>query len=582
VGYTNAPFYKPHGDYDYVYVLDQHGWFDRYAHLQSIDDSVQPGKRVKAGEKIGILGKEGSSGGWAHLHFDIKARQPSGKWGIQDAYAFLWEAYVREQNPDVIAVARPHHLAEVGDKVVLDGSRSWSSSGQTIDYEWSFTDGSTGNGARVERLYQKAGAYSEVLKVTDSRGRVGYDMATVQVLSKEQTNNFPPTIHAAYAPTFGIRAGDEVTFKVRTFRTTAGGETWDFGDGSPRVEVQSDGNAKPLGKDGYAVTQHRYVTAGEYIARVERTNERGETAVARLAVEVGELDKHVVVLRRGPLEAVIVDNAAVDDAVLRGHRGGYHGLASLKHTHQQRNIFVPAYAGLNFEHIHDGTTQPREILFEPRFASMELRSIDDHTAELHQPPTPHWGLESWMQYQLLDNGIIEMRFACVPRRVTWKNNYLGLFWANYIDQPESLDIHFLAVPEANWVRGVTPSHGVLATHRAANDDREFVHDADFPLSLVFNFSKCRYAEPWYFGACRGMAFVQLFRGKDEIRLSQSPSGGGCGNPAWDFQHFISNPQVGHRYELVMRALYTPLPDGKSVDESRQEIARKSRTAAFAE
>ena len=285
-GYTNAPFYKPHGDYDYVYVLDEHGWFYRYAHLQSIDDSVQPGKKIKAGEKIGVLGKEGSSGGWAHLHFDIKALQPSGKWGIQDAYAFLWEAYVHEHNPDIIAVARPHHLAEVGDKVVLDGSRSWSSAGQMKDYEWSFTDGSTGKGARVERRYEKPGAYSEVLKVTDSRGRVAYDTATVQVLGKNQTNNFPPTIHAAYAPTFGIRAGDAVTFKVRTFRTAAGAEVWDFGDSSRKVEVQADGNAKPLGKDGYAVTQHRYTKAGKYIARVERSNERGETAVARLVIEV--------------------------------------------------------------------------------------------------------------------------------------------------------------------------------------------------------------------------------------------------------------------------------------------------------
>ena len=24
---TEAPFYKPRGDYDYVYVLDAHGWY---------------------------------------------------------------------------------------------------------------------------------------------------------------------------------------------------------------------------------------------------------------------------------------------------------------------------------------------------------------------------------------------------------------------------------------------------------------------------------------------------------------------------------------------------------------------------
>src|SRR5262249_1051745 len=109
-GPGKAPFFKPRGDYDYVYLLDAPGRDYRYAHLKSIDGAVRPGERVKAGQKIGVLGKEGSSGGWAHLHFDIKARQPSGRWGIQDAYPFLWEAYRREYRPQVVAVARPHHL----------------------------------------------------------------------------------------------------------------------------------------------------------------------------------------------------------------------------------------------------------------------------------------------------------------------------------------------------------------------------------------------------------------------------------------------------------------------------------------
>ena len=66
----------------------------------------------------------------------------------------------------------------------------------------------------------------------------------------------------------------------------SGQERWNFGDGSHVVEVQSDGNADPLGKDGYAITEHRYAKPGQYIARVERTNDRGETAVARLVIEV--------------------------------------------------------------------------------------------------------------------------------------------------------------------------------------------------------------------------------------------------------------------------------------------------------
>jgi hypothetical protein len=123
--------------------------------------------------------------------------------------------------------------------------------------------------------------------VTDPDGRVDYDFAVVQVIDRNRPKEPPPGIHAAYAPTFGIRPGDPVTFKVRTFGTTHGKEVWDFGDGSPRVEVQSDGNVKPLAKNGYAVTVHRYRKAGHYLVRVERTNALGERGMARLHVRVG-------------------------------------------------------------------------------------------------------------------------------------------------------------------------------------------------------------------------------------------------------------------------------------------------------
>src|SRR5262249_5272513 len=110
-------------DYHYGYGLDTPGGVYRDARLKAIHPALRPGQRVKMGQKIGVLGKEGSSGGWSHLHFDIKARQPSGKWGIQEAYAFLWEAYRREYQPRLLAVARPHHLIWAGGKVLLDGSR---------------------------------------------------------------------------------------------------------------------------------------------------------------------------------------------------------------------------------------------------------------------------------------------------------------------------------------------------------------------------------------------------------------------------------------------------------------------------
>jgi hypothetical protein len=285
-----------------------------------------------------------------------------------------------------------------------------------------------------------------------------------------------------------------------------------------------------------------------------------------------EPNKPYVVLERGDIRAVIVNNEAVDDNVLPGHRAGYSGVASLTHR-QRENLFVPAYAGLNFEHIHDGTVQPREILFEPRQAPMTIRLVAPYAAELHQPPTPHWRLESWLRYELLEGGAIEMTLECIPRARTFRNGYIGLFFASYIHRPESLDIHFLGVPtgektaEPRWIRGVTPAHGTLATHLSVDDDRDFPHDADFPLSLVFNRSNHRYSEPWYYGVSHGMALVQMFRPDDAVRFSQSPSGGGEGNPAWDFQWFIPQYEVGRRYRFVMRAAYLPFESAKQITKA---------------
>jgi murein DD-endopeptidase MepM/ murein hydrolase activator NlpD len=272
--------------YDVVYLRDSRDWFYRYSHLKTID--VKPGARVKMGQKIGLLGKEGASGGWSHLHFEIKSRQPSGKWGTEDGYAFLWEAYQKEYEPKIIAVARPHQLIWAGEKTTLDGSRSWSANGTIDRFEWSFADGTSGTGPCVERSYDKPGEYSEILKVVDAKGNVDYDFAVLLVIDRKLDRKFSPTIHASYAPTLGIHPGDPITFKVRTFFADPVGETWDFGDGSAQVRARSDANADPHAPDGYAETVHRYAKAGHYLVRVEHPGFQGATITARLHVHVDE------------------------------------------------------------------------------------------------------------------------------------------------------------------------------------------------------------------------------------------------------------------------------------------------------
>jgi hypothetical protein len=196
----------------------------------------------------------------------------------------LWEAYLRQYQPHLMAVARPHQAVLVGEKAMLDGSRSWSES-HLARYEWTFTDGEKASGAKVERSYPNVGTFSEILKITDDQGRTAYDFETVNVLDPKHPEQAPPSIQAAYYPTLGIAPGMPLTFKVRTFGTTDGEESWSFGDGATAT-TKSDGNVVEHAPNGFAVTTHAFAKPGDYLVRVERANRLGQKAIAHLWVRV--------------------------------------------------------------------------------------------------------------------------------------------------------------------------------------------------------------------------------------------------------------------------------------------------------
>ncbi|MBN2288632.1 MAG: peptidoglycan DD-metalloendopeptidase family protein, partial [Candidatus Glassbacteria bacterium] len=288
-----------------INIIDDRGWIYHYTHLHRIDPEVEPGAEVRKGQRLGLLGKKGTSGGWAHLHFQISYLKPFGGTAIEEAYPYVWQAYLEQYRPAVLAVARPHRLVSAGQAATLDGSKSRSLAGEITSYEWTFTDGSTAAGPVQERPYRTPGTYQELLKVVDSGGNLDYDVAVIQVIDKAEPGRLPTAIHAAYYPTLGIRAGDPVTFKVRSFNVfydRGGSEEWDFGDGSPRVTVSSvegfawksevyqelgmDFNTVAHDPEGYAATVHSFAGPGDYLVRVERTGDFGCKAVARLHVHV--------------------------------------------------------------------------------------------------------------------------------------------------------------------------------------------------------------------------------------------------------------------------------------------------------
>ncbi len=315
----------------------------------------------------------------------------------------------------------------------------------------------------------------------------------------------------------------------------------------------------------------RFFIAGFFIlvALQQRLEATGGTSLTNDKIRFESCDSSHIKLERGQVSVIIVDNAALDLPELPGHLAGYNGIASLRHKQRYDNAFVPTIAGLNFEHIHDGTTIGLTEKFEPRKFPMQLRRINAHTVELYQPPTGNWKLESCGRYSLLEDGTIEYTFECIPHAISYSRGFIGLFWASYIHKPKDKAIHFIgqpstATPTPGWIKATSPKHGVESTHPPAGYPQRIAIDPDFPLTLVGNRSKHEHSDAWYYGVTNGMALAYMFRPKDNIWFAQSPTGGGNGNPAWDFQWFIHNPKVGKSYGFTMRAAYLPFASRSAV------------------
>jgi len=296
------------------------------------------------------------------------------------------------------------------------------------------------------------------------------------------------------------------------------------------------------------------------------------TSLTDPAVKFTEPDAHSVEIKRGGVRIVVADNSALDQEPTKGHRAGYNGLAFLERLERPGNVFVPSVAGLNFEHIHDGTVAVDKERFEPRVAPMKLRVIDEFTVEVYQTPTPNWQLESCGRYHLLADGAIEYSFECIPRSDTFRQKWIGLFWASYIQEPADKAIHFIGRPRdeaqaaPRWLKTESPEHGVDATHPPSGKVPELKFDAAFSLTLANHPSRYVHTESWYYGVSHDQALVQMFRPTDRIWFAQSPNGGGPKNPAWDFQWFVEQPRVGNSYGFVMRAALLPY-------ESREQVEK---------
>jgi hypothetical protein len=258
------------------------------------------------------------------------------------------------------------------------------------------------------------------------------------------------------------------------------------------------------------------------------------------------------IFQAGDLTAVIGDNEGYE-----GHRAGYNGVHRLTHRTNPKSLFT--VAGLNLEHIFDGHQDLQgdpAITFEPRRAPMTFTKISPTEAELHQPPTPTFKLESWTRLKLSAPHYIDMTFRCKAHQHVFTHGYIGLFWATYIDGPENKAIYFK--DEKGWVQFCTQMHYDESTVLHVEDKTELKFTPGTRQMLYKNFSPLRFSLPLYYGLFGSHQYIIMFDRTNGIRFSHSPSGGGppsATETAWDWQLIIPNYSLSQDYIHHARIIY---------------------------
>jgi hypothetical protein len=267
-------------------------------------------------------------------------------------------------------------------------------------------------------------------------------------------------------------------------------------------------------------------------------------------------------LRAGDLTAVVGDNTSSGT-----HRAGYNGVWSLHHAQGPRSLFVPALSGLNLEHIVTGEhLEARETFFEPRHAPMTLRVTGPAEAELHQPPTPTFHVESWSRFRVSAPHVLDFEFRCRAHRDVFPYGSLALFWASYIHAPADKSLYFLGGSDGQsqlWTQFCPQWHNDQSTVRHRADDFTLRFPDGGRDALFKNLSRLRFDLPFFYGRFEGLVWIVMFDRTEGIRFTQSPSGGGVDpafrttNPAWDFQFVIRDPKPLQDYGFRVRTILCP-------------------------
>lgn len=246
---------------------------------------------------------------------------------------------------------------------------------------------------------------------------------------------------------------------------------------------------------------------------------------------------------------------------------GYNGVRQLySRRGPQENIFRSSWSSsLNFEFIYDRSGRsmiPRWLggkLGTPPTPS-QLTRLDDNSVRLTTAIPEPRRIEVSTTFTLVPPHYIDLETTCVAHPDAFTGDWLGLFWASYIHNPEDKTTYFLGRPDENG-----PEQWIESLMEQPLNARAFASEADALVEgepnpdggLFHNIRPIRYVYPFFYGCWRNMMLELMFKSTESLRFAIQPTGGGRTNPAWDFAMLIKNCQPLTHYTFSARVVFKP-------------------------
>lgn len=268
-----------------------------------------------------------------------------------------------------------------------------------------------------------------------------------------------------------------------------------------------------------------------------------------------------------------------DNSALGIHRKGYNGIASLIPRGRGNNVFVPTFAGLNYETISlAGLTPYQEdggSKFEPRCEPMNIENVGRERVVLVQPETSHAHVSARITFSVEEPHYLHQRIELVFHRRFCTNDQKNSFrslWASYIHMPSDCHVYRKlneTTPDLeDWVGVTKEDHNAreflirqlphnrelqAAEHLAVMTREQPLHSEVVPQVWSPMELPTRLSGPlsFYYGFCHGdLLFLMLFKQPERFCFAYSPCGAGkqpAWNPAWDYVLHLDDVQLERTY-----------------------------------